>query len=624
MPSQSKQMFAAWSNYNLTVGQSQGPYSTLAMTIENLFNLHCCDVDEAEPIATIAATGTVLLAYLAELESLRTSGGPPNFPPREFAAATVGQAWSFAPLVGTPVAQLLADGLCWSGQLAPELIDSQFNGDRDTLVIAGGGTRLRELVAVAEAGGLSVPTGGSHLGQSLAGSFGTGTHGSRLGQGGVQNIVRAMHIVTGPTSHVWLQPRSAPVLSNSEIANIILQTPQTQAGPGQFIACTPISDDDHFGNALIHLGGMGIVNAVVVELVAIERFNVMAIDRPIDDGWLKSISSGNFSDIAARLGLANDDLQFYELTIDPHDPLGPHAAHVTYTLRTAEKMVAGRQGTRPVAGDLTSGLFSFNWARDEDSLLNASAAKRAAIATDADTETGTGAGPDPIEVMLLQSILASTESSSAFEHYRKSANFCSFPGPIDPNIDAVASGSWGEIHGDRITGGMPGALYNASFAIDRQDTACACHALAAVARNLAPSFVFTMRFVDAAAGTLAFTRFPHSTVIEIDGLSSLAIDQFRALYEAENPQPNQQIIAAFKSLATTLDRGAMAVRAALDAARIDFSMHWAKLGNLDAAKVAADYRNGQIAAWQATRNHLLDPAHRKLFSNPALEQYGLV
>lgn len=619
MPSKSLQMFAAWSNYNLTVGEPRAPYGTLGMTIENLYSLHCSDVDETDPLKAVAATAQVLLAYLAELEQVRAGNGPVGFPPRNFAAATVGRGWSFAPLIGTPVAQLLTAGLSWGSKLAPGSIAAGFKGDRNKLMIAGGGTRLRELVSLAERQGLSLPTGGSHLGQSLAGSFGTGTHGSRIGKGGLQNIVRAMHIVTGPGSHVWLQPGCSPVLSEAAIAQISPLTPPSENGSAEQAACLCLSDDQLFNDALIHLGGMGIVNAVVVELVDIEHFNVLAIDRPINDAWLDKISDSKFCESAEDLGISGMSPEFYELTLDPQDPFGPHAAHVVYTLRTMEKQDGAPMGTRPVPADAISNVAAvMNLGTDALAtplgMANKSAASQQAAC-----------GPlDPVVIRTLQQMLAKTGSSSVFEHYRKSGHFRPFPGPINPDTDAIANGSWGEIHGDEITGGIPGALYNASFAIDRKHTTAAINAITAAVKGLPPSFVFTLRFVDHACGTLAFTRFDASTVIEIDGLSPFAISMAKQQYLAANSKPDVHVLTAFAVLATTLERGAMAVRRALDGAGIDFSMHWAKQGNLDAAKIAADYRLGQIAAWQATRQRLLGPEGQILFSNPALEEYGLV
>ena len=601
MPAKSKRMFAQWSNYNLTAGEPREPLGGLGMTVENLFGLHCSDVDPAHPLAAARSTAAVLCEYIAELRDLADGGGTLGSPQGKFAACTVGQGWSFARLTGTPVAQLLSEGLSWNSTALAPAVSKRFKGNRDHLMIAGGGTRLRELVSVAEANNLSLETGGSHLGQSLAGSCGTGTHGSRLRKGGLQNMVRALHIVTGPDSHVWLQPACSPVLEEADMEQLVADIPARKKS----VCCTLISDDDHFDNALIHLGAMGIVNAMVVELRPIEQFNVLALRHAVTQSWFEKIDQGKFDEIARDLGITDREPQFYELTVDPHNIFGPVAGHLVYTLRDAS-LAPGVKGVRPVPGDALSQI-SFSVAQPD-------AAPASPVI-----------GPvDPAVDMILRALFRESQTTSAFGHYLWKAGFKEFSGQVDPDRDYVDSGSWGEIHGDEITGGIPGGLYNASFAIDRANTSAAMRALEPIGSEHEPSFVFTLRFVHDAAGTLRFTRFTDCTVIEIDGLSALAIALAQNQYLRTTSERDVHMVAAFSQLSTTLERGAMSVRRALEAAGIDYSMHWAKLGNLKAPKVLEDYGEETIAEWRRTRDVLLGPEERILFRNRAVEEYGLV
>jgi hypothetical protein len=75
--------------------------------------------------------------------------------------------------------------------------------------------------------------------------------------------------------------------------------------------------------------------------------------------------------------------------------------------------------------------------------------------------------------------------------------------------------------------------------------------------------------------------------------------------------------------------GALLVRATLEEADIPYSMHWGKLGELDAAKVETDFGpsddpGSRLSRWRATRNALLSPQARALFWNEAVVRYGLV
>ena len=434
MPAKSMRMFAQWSNYNLTAGEPREPLGGLGMTVENLFSLHCSDVDPAHPLAAAGATSAVLCEYIAELRKLARGGGPLNSPRGKFAACTVGQGWSFARLTGTPVAQLLAEGLSWNSTALAASVSTRFKGNRDHLMIAGGGTRLRELVSVAEANNLSLETGGSHLGQSLAGSCGTGTHGSRLDSGGIQNMVRALHIVTGPDSHVWLQPASSPVLEESDMPQLVADIPARRESPARQVSCTLVSDDGHFDNALIHLGAMGIVNAMVVELRPIEQFNVLAIKRPVTQSWFETIDRGDFVQIARDLGIADREPQFYELTVDPHDIFGPVAGHVVYTLRGAS-LAPGVTGVHPVPGDALSQI-SFSFAEVEEQSGGSESLARAPATTPADPT----AGPvDPAVDVILRQLFESSEASSAFGHYLCKAGSIPIGMPLAAEAGAIST-----------------------------------------------------------------------------------------------------------------------------------------------------------------------------------------
>ena len=618
MPGKSMRLFAAWSNYNLTAGEPLPPIGTKGMTVENLHALHCSDLDTAKPFEALGQTARLHGDYLAELRRIRHGEQPTQLQPRNFRASTVGQAWSFAPLVGTPVGQLLCEGLSWSSRGISSRLAKGCRSDPAKLVIAGAGTRLRELLAVTEAGdpALSLPTGGSHLGQSLAGACATGTHGSRLGRGGMQDMVRAMHIVTGPQSHVWLQREDNPVLDENAMRDIVFETKGSASHPSKRVECTLVSDNRHFENALIHLGAMGIVNALVVELEEKQDYDVFAIAREIDQGWLQLLDKGDFAGVATRLGFEKTPFEFYELTFDPHLPFETPAAHLVYTAAHGHRSGNATNGVRPALADSIARIGS---------LLTSDPA--GADSQFAALNAAKGGPLDPMLANILQIILSETKSKSVFEHYLKGGGFKSLAGSVDPVGDRKTSGSWGDIHEDAITGGIPGSLYNASFAIARQDTGKAIAAITQAVEGLAPSFVFTLRFVTDSAGTLAFTRFGENTVIEIDGLSPFAIDLARRSYvsleEDDGRQPNPHVLAAFSLLSTTLERGAYNVRRALEQAGVDYSMHWAKLGDLDATKVAADY-GSKIDDWRATRERLLKDEERVFFGNRAVETYGLL
>jgi hypothetical protein len=117
----------------------------------------------------------------------------------------------------------------------------------------GAGTRLREINAYLWAQGKALPTLGGFDGQTIAGVYPTGTHGSVLAFGGVNDVVRSLDMVTAAGEKVRLEPRNG-ISSPAAFA---------RAYPGWRL----IQDSATFDAARIGVGGLGLVHAVTVEVV---------------------------------------------------------------------------------------------------------------------------------------------------------------------------------------------------------------------------------------------------------------------------------------------------------------------------------------------------------------------
>lgn len=95
-------------------------------------------------------------------------------------------------------------------------------------------------------------------------------------------------------------------------------------------------------------------------------------------------------------------------------------------------------------------------------------------------------------------------------------------------------------------------------------------------------------------------------------------------------KPNAaELLQALEELSETVPAGAAAVRKALETDGISYSMHWAKLGSLDRAKVYADYGHPLdpetlTHRWRDTRDFLLGQVGKQMFWNDALIAFGLV
>ncbi|WP_225206596.1 FAD-binding protein [Novosphingobium huizhouense] len=613
MPNISYESFAWWSNYHMTVtlpevaaiGGTDFANGDLPTGIVEVGRVHLADLEEHSPLERLGLVAPVLQGYLRHIAERIARPvfvpGVPYEPGKPFAAGMVGSAWSFAPLTGTPMAQLMCEGLSFVGSLPPAHRAKRCRIPAERLAIAGGGTRGREIVNWAEPRGLSLPTSGSFLGPTVAGAAATSTHGSRLGYGGTQDMIVGIHLVTGPDKHWWLERKGAPVLSRSGLRAL------ARGG----VVPELRRDTELFEAALVHLGAMGIVAGVAIELAPLERFSRYRVDRPLTPDMLEAMARGKFKALARELGRRETPV-FYELTIDPHAPFGAHALHTLY-LEGAKGRVPGAPNVdkAPIAGEaivrMASNLFGHGPRSAAQAIAGAAAAPG-------------GRAADPAEP-LIRALLEN--HPSAFDFYRATGSF-------GPDGKLWPKQTWGELHdSDALTGGIPGSLYNASFAIDRADLPRALPALCDVVAPLSGTFIFTVRFVSKAKGTLAFTRFPETAVIEIDGLSPFICNKAAAHPDKSGQPLPPDAVMGLRGLAQVLPLGARAVRAALEAGEIAYSMHWGKLGGLDQAKVHADFGSPDDAAsrlgrWTRAREILLDDFGRSIFWNPAVKTYGLV
>jgi hypothetical protein len=611
MPSISYEYLTSWTNYHLTIGQHRTDVPAPAMTIHDAARVYAADTSPMEGLERFRETAAALLAYMkAQENKFRAAASSSALRPIQ--SSMVGTSWSFAPLIGGADTQISLDGLSGMSLARPADIHEDCKVDPKHLAFVSGGTRLRELVSWAERMGLSIETSGTHLGPTIAGAFGTASHGSRLGFGGIQDLIRGMHLITGEDKHVWIEPDVRPVLS--EAAQDLLKVPDA--------TLTVIRSKNVFDDALIHLGAMGIVNGVVIELVPSRRYVNYRVKKALGNDLLELISDGAFRQIAQHLG-CNHEPQFYELTVDPSALRTEPALHMMYFYgqRSSASPVCPRFSPADAVAMIGHNLQSTSFPGDLLTAFESASAPNA-------LNTRPLSFDDKFIRQALH-LLLRMKAYSAFEFYRNSGCFIDPPqrfNPLDPNNPSM---TWGELHSDDITGGVPGALYNASFAIERNSLFRALPLICDAVSDLPPSFVFTVRFVSHPEGTLAFTRFDENAVIEIDGLSALICEIAKRQIPQNHPY-KQQLDAALDILASTVSTGAGLVRRALENAAIPYSMHWAKLGGLGAPNVIADFgpettgSGSPIDRWRTTRRKLLTNFGMKFFTNDAIVNYGLI
>ena len=152
--------------------------------------------------------------------------------------------------------------------------------------------------------GKSLPVSGSSCGQSLIGAFTTGTHGSafngRPGTGAVQDAVRGLHLILGPSRQVWVEPQSRPVVNDAFLRKLQINKSKDF-----------IQDDDLFYSALNGLGGFGVVHGTLLE--ATDKF-ILDIYRQNTgfDSLKNAITTFNFNGVDMG-GATADQLYHFEV-----------------------------------------------------------------------------------------------------------------------------------------------------------------------------------------------------------------------------------------------------------------------------------------------------------------------
>lgn len=274
----------AWTPKHLTFDQS----------LLGVFRLDNPDAGGNE--ARYKATGKNLQRLLGEAIAkgvrLRAYGGTWSM---SRCAATDG--W----LIGTKSLNLLF-------HLRERSVRPEYAGDHDALWLAQGGCSIAGLSQQLKPFGQSLPACGASNGQTIAGAIATGTHGSAIRFGGIQEAVRGLHLVVSPTKTVWLVPGTGTA---------------TTDGFADQLGAELIRDDDRFRAALVSFGGMGFVQGVLLQ--ARRAFTLRSFRRrlPYDATFKQAIGVMDFAGLpvpAPAQALPVADLFHYSVVIDPFHP----------------------------------------------------------------------------------------------------------------------------------------------------------------------------------------------------------------------------------------------------------------------------------------------------------------
>ena len=180
--------------------------------------------------------------------------------------------------------------------------------DPGSFMLIEGGVQVDEVNDKLEEMERSLGTTGASNGQTFPGACATGTHGSVLTAGGIQQHVRAVQVVT-PGGIYWIEP-AAGLMSEEFVRDT---------------GSALVRDDEAFGAALVAVGSLGVVTAMVIE--AEPRYLVRPYLRLIDfsRGDVEGLERGDFRAFSEKHGLKGHDPYFVMVITTPYRPWGGRA-----------------------------------------------------------------------------------------------------------------------------------------------------------------------------------------------------------------------------------------------------------------------------------------------------------
>jgi hypothetical protein len=171
----------------------------------------------------------------------------------------VGGTWSLSDAATCPDFMIDTSFLNYHAPIANEHVLPFSAIPPRLLYFAQCGTSVEELNTDLQARGLCLRTSGASQGQTICGAFSTGTHGSALGLGAMQDYIVGMHILVGPGKSYWLEQKSQPIVTDSFCRKLEAER---------------WADDELFSAALVSFGCFGIIHSVLIEVEDIYSLKV--------------------------------------------------------------------------------------------------------------------------------------------------------------------------------------------------------------------------------------------------------------------------------------------------------------------------------------------------------------
>jgi hypothetical protein len=404
------------------------------------------------------------------------------------------------------------------------------------------GNIIKEISEYIDGFGKSIKASGASNGQTIAGCISTGVHGSGLDAGAVQDFVVGLNIITGPNPEdiVYLERASKPALSDEFGAQLNARV---------------IRDDALFNAALVGLGSFGFIHGVTIE----------AEDRFLLKRYIRKIPKDQAMQLANTMNFKDGPVVVAEEVDEEGKPLRPYHYKV----------------------------FINQYSKDSEYVVELMYKKKFFSPY-----------PDPFPVKresLSQELISifvkiAEKLPKAIPKLVKALEKTVLP---VKDIEKVVTGKLMEIFWDSE---YKGPAFAISFGVDHRNASKVMELLGNLTVEKGPvPGIFAMRFVKQTQATLGFTKFPITSMIEINGIT----------WEGNNRIPGLK------------DVGKMMIDV-LQENNIEFTIHWGKNAYWEfPGLLEYMFDADKIESWRAARNALLSDEMKQVFSNKFIQDLGL-
>ena len=222
-----------------------------------------------------------------------------------------GSSWSLSKVAVSEHRLVSTKALRIRFTLPASQVSASYAGERSKLRFLQCGYSIAEINRVLFQEGLSLKASGSNNGQTLPGVVSTGTHGSAFKFGATQDFVVGIHLITGPSKHVYLERESYPVVKPSFASALGAEL---------------IRDDTLFDAALVSFGSFGIIHGLMIEARELFLLDGYRSYRNFNPALRKAITTLDFSGLSMPKPASK--LYHFQVTINPNDAIPPKSAAV--------------------------------------------------------------------------------------------------------------------------------------------------------------------------------------------------------------------------------------------------------------------------------------------------------